>query len=73
MLQLKRAYESASPQDGCRVLVERLCGMVVAKEGFNIQAGAEASPLLQRLSASKNGRWLRRIRFPRDGIMDIFI
>jgi hypothetical protein len=48
-------------------------GMVVANEGFNIQAGAETSPFLKRLSASKNGRRLRRVCFTRDKIMDIFI
>lgn len=32
MLQLKRAYEPASPDDGCRVLVERLWPRGVSKQ-----------------------------------------
>jgi len=38
MFQLKRAYEPASPGDGCRVLVERLWPRGVSKERAAIDA-----------------------------------
>jgi uncharacterized protein YeaO (DUF488 family) len=38
MFQLKRAYEPASPDDGCRVLVERLWPRGVSKERAAIDA-----------------------------------
>ena len=38
MFQLKRAYELASPEDGCRVLVERLWPRGVSKERAAIDA-----------------------------------
>lgn len=38
MFQLKRAYEPASPDDGCRVLVERLWPRGVSKERAEIDA-----------------------------------
>lgn len=38
MFQLKRAYEPASPDDGCRVLVERLWPRGVSKARAKIDA-----------------------------------
>lgn len=60
MFQLKRAYEPASPADGCRVLVERLWPRGVSKSRAAIDAwlkGVAPSNELRKWYGHDPARW----------------
>jgi len=60
MFQLKRAYDPASPDDGCRVLVERLWPRGVSKERAALDAwlkGLAPSAGLRKWYGHAPERW----------------
>ena len=60
MIALKRAYEPASPDDGCRVLVERLWPRGLSKERAALDLWLKdvaPSPELRRWFGHRPERW----------------
>ncbi len=60
MIRMKRAYEEAGPEDGERILVERLWPRGLTKEKARLDAWARdlaPSPELRKWYAHDVGRW----------------
>ena len=76
MIKLKRAYESASPDDGVRILVERLWPRGIRKERLRIDAwmkNAAPSDKLRRWFGHDPAKWVefqRRYRAELDANSD---